>query len=232
MKYAAKRIVWGKLINAGQTCVAPDYLYVHKEVKSQLLELIVKEIKKQYGENIKENLEYPKIVNKNTVDRLANYIKEGKVYFGGEYDKENLFVEPTILTDIKDNSSVMQEEIFGPIFPVIEFEDLNEVIEHINNREKPLAVYYFSENNSDTNKVLNSIPCGGVTINDTIIHVANPNLPFGGVGTSGVGKYHGKASFDLFTHKKSVMRRGTFIEFNIRFAPFNNKIRLLRKIMK
>ena len=232
LEYAAKRIVWGKFINAGQTCVAPDYLYVHKEIKEELLKLIVMEIRKQYGEDLKSSPDYPRIVNKNAVNKLVKYISEGTVYFGGKYDKDNLFIEPTILTDIKENSLVMEEEIFGPILPVKEFDYLDEVTKYVNQKDKPLAIYYFSENKKKVEQILNDITCGGVTINDTIIHVANSNLPFGGVGTSGVGKYHGKASFDTFTHKKAVMNRGTFVEFNIRFAPFKNKINILKKVMK
>ena len=232
LEYAAKRIVWGKFINAGQTCVAPDYLYVHKEIKEELLKLIVMEIRKQYGEDLKSSPDYPRIVNKNAVDKLVKYISEGTVYFGGKYDKDNLFIEPTILTDIKENSLVMEEEIFGPILPVKEFDYLDEVTKYVNQKDKPLAIYYFSENKKKVEQILNDITCGGVTINDTIIHVANPSLPFGGVGSCGMGKYHGKASFDTFSHEKSVMKRGTFIEFEIRFAPFEGKIKLLKKVMK
>ncbi len=232
LKYAAKRIVWGKLINAGQTCVAPDYLYVHKDIKNRLLELIVKEIRNQYGENIKDNRDYPRIVNNITMERLRKYVSEGDIYFGGDIDMDKRYIEPTILINIEEGSSVMEEEIFGPILPVIEFEKLDEVISYVTNKDKPLALYYFSEEKSNIEKVLKCTTAGGVTINDTIIHVANPNLPFGGVGTSGIGKYHGKASFDTFSHEKSVMKRGTFIEFKIRFAPFEGKIKLLKKIMK
>ena len=232
LEYAAKRIVWGKLINAGQTCIAPDYLYVHKSIKNKLLELIVKEIKKQYGENLKENKDYPRIVNRITIERLEKYISEGHIYFGGDIDKDKMYMEPTILTNIKEDSKVMEEEIFGPILPVIEFQKLDEVISYVTKRDKPLALYYFSESKSNIEKVLKSTTAGGVTINDTIIHVANPSLPFGGVGSSGMGKYHGKASFDTFSHEKSVMKRGTFIEFEIRFAPFEGKIKLLKKVMK
>ena len=232
LEYAAKRIVWGKLINAGQTCIAPDYLYVHKSIKNKLLELIVKEIKKQYGENLRENKDYPRIVNRITIERLEKYISEGHIYFGGDIDKDKMYMEPTILTNIKEDSKVMEEEIFGPILPVIEFQKLDEVISYVTKRDKPLALYYFSESKSNIEKVLKSTTAGGVTINDTIIHVANPSLPFGGVGSSGMGKYHGKASFDTFSHEKSVMKRGTFIEFEIRFAPFEGKIKLLKKVMK
>ena len=229
---AAKRIVWGKFLNAGQTCVAPDYLFIHKNIKDKFLKALVKEIKNQFGENIKKSPDYPRIVNTISLERFSNYLKDGEIYFGGEIDKETLYMEPTILTNVKLESLVMTDEIFGPILPVIEFNDLNEIISIINKREKPLALYYFSESNKKIEYVIERTSAGGVTINDTIIHVANGNLPFGGVGPSGLGKYHGKDSFNTFTHTKSVMKRGTFIEFKIRFAPYNDRIKLLRKVMK
>lgn len=232
MNLAAKRIVWGKFLNAGQTCVAPDYLFIHKNIKDEFLKALVKEIKIQFGENIKKSPDYPRVVNAITLDRLYNYLKDGEIYFGGEIDKETLYMQPTILTNVKLESLVMTDEIFGPILPVIEFNDLNEIISIINKREKPLALYYFSESKKKIEYIIERTSAGGVTINDTIIHVANGNLPFGGVGPSGLGKYHGKDSFNTFTHTKSVMKRGTFIEFKIRFAPYNDRIKLLRKVMK
>lgn len=232
LELAAKRIVWGKFLNAGQTCVAPDYLYVHVSIKNRLLELMVKELHKQFGENISTSVDYPRIVNGKAIDRLQYYINEGKVYFGGNVERDNLYIEPTILTEVSPYSKVMTEEIFGPILPVIEYKDIDEVITFVNEREKPLALYYFSESNKKINYILKNTTAGGVTINDTIIHVANSNLPFGGVGNSGVGKYHGKSSFDAFTHEKAVMQRGTFAEFKIRFAPYENRFKILRRIMK
>lgn len=229
---AAKRIVWGKFLNAGQTCVAPDYLFIHKNIKDKFLKALVKEIKIQFGEEIKKSPDYPRVVNTISLDRFSNYLKDGEIYFGGEIDKETLYMEPTILTNVKLESSVMTDEIFGPILPAIEFNDLNEIISIINKREKPLALYYFSESNKKIEYVIERTSAGGVTINDTIIHVANGNLPFGGVGPSGLGKYHGQDSFNTFSHTKSVMKRGTFIEFKIRFAPYNDRIKLLRKVMK
>ena len=232
LELSAKRIVWGKFLNAGQTCVAPDYLYVNKSIKDKLLKLIVNEIHKQFGDNIKESIDYPRIINTQTIDRLKSYIEEGNVYFGGEVDKNDLYFEPTILTDINEDANVMIDEIFGPILPVKEFSDIQEVIEYVNNKEKPLALYYFSESKNKIENILRSTTSGGVTINDTIIHVANSNIPFGGVGSSGMGNYHGKASFDVFTHERAVMVRGTFTEFNVRFAPYNDKFKLLKKVMK
>lgn len=220
LKLAAKRIVWGKFLNAGQTCVAPDYLCVHKSVKDELLKLIINEIRVQFGENVRNSEDYPRIVNKSSLERLSGYLNDGKIYYGGNIDEDNLYMEPTLIIKPDLNSPLMSDEIFGPILPILVYEDLDNVIKFINHREKPLALYYFSESKKKIKYVLTSTTSGGVTINDTIIHVANPNLPFGGVGNSGVGKYHGKESFETFTHNKSVMKRGTFIEFNIRFAPY------------
>ncbi len=232
LEIAAKRIVWGKFLNVGQTCVAPDYLCVHRSIRDKLLKLIIEEIHKQFGKDIKSSPDYPRVVNSASLNRLSEYLNDGKIYYGGKIDKNDLYMEPTILTNVDVDSNVMTEEIFGPILPVIEFEDIKDIINFINAREKPLALYYFSENKVNINNILKCTTSGGVTINDTVIHVANGNLPFGGVGNSGIGSYHGKASFDTFTHKRSVMERGTFIEFNIRFAPYKNKINILKKIMK
>ena len=232
LEIAAKRIVWGKFLNIGQTCVAPDYLCVHRSIRNKLLKLIIEEIHKQFGKDIKSSPDYPRVVNSASLSRLSEYLNDGKIYYGGKIDKNDLYMEPTILTNVDVDSNVMTEEIFGPILPVIEFENIKDIINFINTREKPLALYYFSENKVNINNILKCTTSGGVTINDTVIHVANGNLPFGGVGNSGIGSYHGKASFDTFTHKRSVMERGTFIEFNIRFAPYKNKINILKKIMK
>ncbi|MBS5884947.1 MAG: aldehyde dehydrogenase [Clostridium sp.] len=229
---AAKRIVWGKFLNAGQTCVAPDYILVQKDIKEKLLKELKKELLLQFGSDIKSSSDFPRIVNKNSLLRLKNYLNDGEIYFGGSVDERDLYLEPTILINIKENSLIMEEEIFGPILPILEYSSLDEALTYVINKDKPLALYYFSEDSTSIEKVLNSTTSGGVAINDTIIHVASSYLPFGGVGPSGMGAYHGKASFDVFTHKKSVIKRGTFIEFPIKFAPYNNKINLLKKVMK
>ena len=232
LELAAKRIVWGKFLNVGQTCVAPDYLCVHSSVKDKLLKLIVEEIHKQFGTEVKNSPDYSRVINTASLNRLKEYLNDGEIYYGGNFDITELYMEPTILTNVDVNSNVMTEEIFGPILPVIEFDNIQDIISFINKREKPLALYYFSENKKSIKNVLRCTTSGGVTINDTVIHVANGNLPFGGVGNSGMGSYHGKASFDAFTHKRSVMERGTFVEFNVRFAPYKEKINILKKIMK
>ena len=229
---AAKRIVWGKFLNAGQTCVAPDYILIEKSIKDYFLMSLKSEIISQFGSNIKSSPDFPRLINKTSLDRVKTYLNDGDIYFGGNFDDEDLFMEPTILTNIKNQSNIMEDEIFGPILPIIEYSSIDNAISYIHSKEKPLALYYFSENKDNINKVLSNVSSGGATINDTIIHVASSNLPFGGVGLSGVGEYHGKASFDTFSHKKSVIKRGTFLELPFRFAPYKNKLSLLRKLMK
>lgn len=229
---AARRIVWGKLLNAGQTCVAPDYIYVHLDARDKLLKSMVKEIKEQYGENMKESADYPRIINEKNFERLISYIDYNKLYFGGHTDKEQLYIQPTILQGVNWNDPVMSDEIFGPILPVLEFENLDDVIKKLNYEPKPLALYYFSENKKSIKKVLNETASGGVSINDTIVHVASPHMHFGGVGNSGIGAYHGKASFETFTHKKSIVKRGTWLDVPFRYAPFAKKVELLKKIIR
>lgn len=229
---AAKRIVWGKCMNSGQTCVAPDYIYVHKDIAEKFLESLKKEIKSQFGENALESKDYSAMVNEGEFDRVLSYIDEGKLVFGGKYKRETLQIEATILYDVKWTDKVMEREIFGPILPILIFDELDEVIKVVNSHEKPLALYYFSEDKNKINTVLNSTSSGGVTINDTLVHVSSVYLPFGGVGNSGMGEYHGKYSFDLFSNKKGVMDRKTFLDLNIRYAPFKNKLTIIKKIMK
>ncbi|MBQ6820378.1 MAG: aldehyde dehydrogenase [Clostridium sp.] len=229
---AAKRIVWGKFLNAGQTCVAPDYILVEESVKKTFIESLVKEINNQFGINIEESPDFPRLINKSSFNRLKEYLKDGTIYFGGSLDEDSLYMEPTILIDIKENSKIMEDEIFGPILPILEFSNIENAITFIKSKEKPLALYYFSEDKQSINNVLTTVSYGGGCINDTIIHVASNKLPFGGVGNSGIGSYHGKASFDTFTHKKSIIKRGTFFELPIKFAPYKDKLKLIKIFMK
>lgn len=228
----AKRIVWGKFLNAGQTCVAPDYILVHTKIKDKLLKSLKKEIINQFGNDIKSSPDFPRLVNKNSLNRIKEYLGDGEIYFGGSFDDEDLYIEPTILVNIKENSKVMEDEIFGPILPIIEYSNLNEAINFIRSKDKPLALYYFSEDKSSIEKILSKVSSGGATINDTIIHVASSHIPFGGVGPSGMGQYHGKSSFDTFSHRKSIVKRETFFELPLRFAPYNNKLSKIKKLMK
>ena len=232
VELAAKRIVWGKAMNSGQTCVAPDYLYVHKDIEEEFIKKLEEEIKRQFGEEPLKSEDYSKMVNEREFNRVISYIDKDKLVFGGNYNKETLQIEPTILKDVTWDDSVMEREIFGPILPILNFEDLDDVINIINSKDKPLALYYFSEDKNKIKKILNTTSSGGVTINDTLVHVSSTYLPFGGVGNSGMGEYHGKYSFDLFSNKKGVMDRKTFLDINLRYAPFQNKLTIIKKIMK
>ncbi|MDM0451215.1 aldehyde dehydrogenase [Clostridium perfringens] len=232
LELAARRIVWGKLLNSGQTCVAPDYLYVHKDIEEEFINKLKEEIKIQFGNNPLESEDYSKMVNEREFNRVLSYIDKEKLVFGGNYNRKTFQIEPTILKNVTWNDPVMEREIFGPIFPILPFENLDEVIRLVNRKNKPLALYYFSEDKNKIEKVLNSTSSGGVTINDTLVHVSSSYLPFGGVGNSGMGEYHGKYSFDLFSNKKGVMNRKTFLDLKIRYAPFLNKLTIVKKIMK
>ena len=232
LELAARRIVWGKLLNSGQTCVAPDYLYVHKDIEEEFIKKLEEEIKNQFGNNPLESEDYSKMVNEREFNRVFSYIDKEKLVFGGNYNRKTFQIEPTILKNVTWDDPVMEREIFGPIFPILTFENLDEVLRVVNSKDKPLALYYFSEDKNKVEKVLNSTSSGGVTINDTLVHVSSSYLPFGGVGNSGMGEYHGKYSFDLFSNKKGVMNRKTFLDLKIRYAPFQNKLTIVKKIMK
>ena len=216
---AAKRIIWGKLINAGQTCIAPDYLFAHESIKDKLLTKIATNIQLMYGENIKESRFYPRIVNKRAVDRLAELVHQGTIHTGGEIDAEELFVAPTIIDNVQPDFLVMQEEIFGPILPVMTFKHIDETINYINMNEKPLALYYFGKNKK-AKEVLAKTTSGGACVNDTLMHIGNHNLPFGGVGNSGMGKYHGYESFLAFSNKRAVVTAPTWIDIPFKYVPF------------
>ena len=195
---AARRIAWGKSLNAGQTCIAPDYLLVHADIKDQLISALKKEFTRLHGPNPKESKHFVRIVNERAFDRLVDYIDGADVVMGGEYDRLERYISPTIIDHVDVNSPIMQEEIFGPIFPVVTFQTTDEAIDFVVSREKPLALYYFSESKQDIRRVLKHTSSGGTCINDTIMHIANEKLPFGGVGVSGMSAYHGKESFKVF----------------------------------
>ncbi len=229
---AAKRIVWGKYMNAGQICVAPDYILIHKSVKEEFIMKAKKYIKEFYGENPEESSDYCRIINENHFDRLKNLINDGKIITGGKLNKDTLYIEPTMIDEVTYDDPVMNEEIFGPILPIIEFENVKDVIEKIRNRPKPLALYVFSEDKQLQEMFLKELSFGGGCINDTIIHVSSYYLPFGGVGESGMGVYHGKSSFDTFTHKKSIIKKTTKFDLDLRYPPYKNKLKWLKKFFK
>lgn len=214
---AAKRIAWGKALNAGQTCIAPDYLMIHEDVKEEFLSLLVKEWENLLGKDPQQTQHFVRVVNDKALDRLIAYLNDGKVYHGGKYDKAKHYLSPTILTDVSPESPVMQEEIFGPIFPVITFKQIEEVIAFVTKREKPLALYYFGKKGD---YILQHTISGGTCINDVIMHIVNGNMPFGGVGNSGMGSYHGKESFMTFSHRRSVVSTPTFVDMPFRYMPY------------
>lgn len=219
---AAKRIIWGKSLNCAQTCIAPDYVYVHESVKSQLVSECKKVIKQFHGQNTKESSDYGRIVNKRHTQRLAKLIEEeeGKILCGGEVDVEERFVDLT-LVEADESSPTMKEEIFGPILPILSYSDIDSVIKNINSRAKPLSLYVFTRSSSVSNHFLQRTSSGGVTINDTLMHFANPHLPFGGVGSSGIGSYHGKFGFDTFSHKKAVLHRSFSLDAPQRYPKYS-----------
>lgn len=214
---AAKRVAWGKALNAGQTCIAPDYLMIHEDVKDKFLKLLVKEWKHLLTKDPQKAKHFVRIVSDKALERLIGYLDNGTIYHGGKYDKATRYLSPTILTDIQENAPVMQEEIFGPIFPVLTFKQLDEVIAFVNKREKPLALYYFGKNDK---KVLRHTSSGGACVNDVIMHIVNHKVPFGGVGHSGMGAYHGKESFLAFSHRRAVIKTPTWVDMPFRYMPY------------
>lgn len=232
VKLAAKRIVWGKFLNAGQTCVAPDYLLVHQDIKDELVKEMIDYIKEFYGNSPIDNPDYPKIINKKHFERINRLIENEDIITGGNYNEQTMKIAPTILDKINWQSPVMQEEIFGPVLPIMEFDNLNQVIEMIGAQPKSLALYFFTTSKENEKKILSNISFGGGCINDTIIHLSNSNLPFGGVGNSGMGQYHGKASFDTFSHPKSIIKKSNLIDIYLRYPPFKNHLKLLKKFLK
>lgn len=226
---AARRIVWGKLLNCGQTCVAPDYLMVHSTIKDRLIDAIRQEIARQYGEDPRLSPDYPRIVNRIHIDRLLPLLKDGDIVCGGTADPDERYIAPTLIENVRPGSPLLTDEIFGPILPVIPFDDIDDCVEYINTHEKPLALYYFTRSKKRARYMIQHTSSGGVCINDTISHVVNPDLPFGGIGNSGIGQYHGRYSFETFSHPKSVVKTTTAFNIGLKFAPYAQKLRMLKK---
>lgn len=233
IKISAKRIVWAKFLNAGQTCVAPDYVLVDKSIEQEFLSAVKNEIEEFYQNRgkIKEN--YLQIINVNNFDRLTKLIDDSKVYCGAEIDRNKRFISPTVLQNISFDDKIMEDEIFGPILPIISFTDIDKAIRQVKLRPKPLAFYIYSNNRKKINQLLNEISFGGGAINDSLIHLANSNLPFGGVGFSGIGSYHGKAGFDTFSHYKSVLHKSFWFEPSLKYYPYTQKkLNILKRILE
>ena len=216
---AARRIAWGKTLNAGQTCIAPDYLLIHQSQKEKFVEAFKKALTQLHGNDIKQSQHFVRLVSKRAFERVAAYLNDGKIVAGGQTDADELYIEPTLLDEVSAESPVMQEEIFGPVLPMITFENDDEVVRFVTEREKPLAFYYFG-NKKKALRILNRTSSGGACINDTIMHIANENIPFGGVGNSGMGNYHGKNSFKAFSHERSLVVTPTWIDLPFRYMPY------------
>jgi aldehyde dehydrogenase (NAD+) len=233
LKMTAKRIAWGKFLNAGQTCVAPDYVLVHSDIKDKLLEELKNHVGIIHGGSPKGKETYVRIINQHHFKRLNDLIHRDKIYCGGETDEDNLYIGPTILDNISFEDKVMEDEIFGPILPVIEFTDLDEIIKKVRTRPNPLALYVFTNSSKIKKRLIREISFGGGSVNDTVLHLSNSRLPFGGKGFSGTGNYHGKAGFDTFSHKKSILFKGLWFEPFLKYAPYNKfKLKLLKWIIE
>lgn len=234
IKHAAERILWGKFLNAGQTCVAPDYVVVHKSVKDAFANEMIKVLRKFYGKNPQESNDYGRMIHTKHFDRLATILEKESDHIlrGGQTNRAELYIAPTILENIEWDSPSMEEELFGPILPMIAYEDLSKVMHQICQKPKSLSAYMFTENKEVAQYFTETLPFGGGCINDTVSHVANIHLPFGGVGSSGMNAYHGKASFDLFTHEKSMMERSTKIPMKMVFPPYKNKLKIVKRMLK
>lgn len=234
IKLAAKRVVFGKYLNCGQTCVAPDYILCHKDIKDEFVKEVKIQIEKQYGKNPLENSDYGKIINQKHFERVISLINAEKVVHGGKTNPETLQIEPTVLDNVTCDDAVMQEEIFGPIMPILTYENLDQVIADLQKKQKPLALYFFSQNKKNIKTVTEKVSYGGGCINDTIIHLATSEMGFGGVGESGMGSYHGKTGFDAFSHTKSIVDKKTWMDLPMRYQPYDRKIngKLLKMFLK
>jgi aldehyde dehydrogenase (NAD+) len=220
VKVAAKRVAWGKYMNAGQTCIAPDYVLVHPSVEEEFIQELKLSLESFYGKDPKQSKDYCRIVNENNFKRLSKLLNDGEKVCGGETDVKDLYIAPTVLRNVSPSAPVMQEEIFGPILPVLTIPDLDHAIDFVNSRAKPLALYLFSKSDEVRERVVEETSSGGVCVNDVVMHMPSPYLPFGGIGPSGMGQYHGKNSFEAFTHKKGIMTKATWPDIPIRYAPY------------
>lgn len=230
LEVAAKRITWGKLINAGQTCIAPDYILVHEKLKKELVEKIIHYIEAFYSKEIKESPDYPRIINSKNLKRLAQMLSNEKLLYGGDVSESELYIAPTLIDEPKLESAVMQDEIFGPILPILSYSNFKEVEHIIEKYPSPLSLFIFTENSKRAKQWMQQFKFGGGIINDTIVHFVNDRLPFGGVGNSGMGQYHGKHSFFTFTREKTVLHRKTWIDLPFRYAPYGDKLSLLKRV--
>ncbi|MBV8254959.1 MAG: aldehyde dehydrogenase [Chitinophaga sp.] len=231
IKVAAKRIAWGKFWNAGQTCVAPDYILVHQHVKTELEDALREAIISFFGENPAESPDYARLINDRRFDVVSSYLSQGHIIHGGQTDKATRYIAPTLMTDVEWDDPVMQDEIFGPILPILPYTDLPQAIQAIRKLPYPLALYVFTNSKKTERALIEQVRFGGGCVNNALVHLTNPELPFGGTGYSGMGQYHGKYSFDTFTHPKGMLKTATWLDVPTKYPPFKNKLKLLKKIM-
>ena len=229
---AARKITWGKFLNAGQTCVAPDYLLVHESVKEDLLAEIILAIRKFYGEDPSLSPDYSRMINSNRFEAVARFLNEGRIRTGGQSKVTENYIAPTLIDNVSMEDGVMQEEIFGPVLPVLSFKSIREVPRIIAAHPYPLSLYLFSGSKEHEKFILNNVRFGGGCVNDVLMHLGNPSIPFGGVGTSGFGSYHGKFSFDTFTHAKGILKSSSALELSFRYPPYKNKLKWIKKFIK
>ena len=229
---AAQRICFGKFLNAGQTCIAPDHLFVHEDVKEPLIDALSRCIRRFYGDDPEQSPDFGRIITDEQFRRLEHLMHaSGTIIHGGRVNREARYIEPTLIDGITPDAPIMQEEIFGPLLPILRYTDLEDVISLINQREKPLALYFFSASRGMRERVLSATSSGGGCVNDTIMHFSNPRMPFGGVGNSGMGHYHGKFSFDAFSHHRSILRKTTLFNPTIAYPPYKDKLRYIKRLV-
>ena len=233
LDYAAKRIAWGKFVNAGQACISPDYLLIDKKVKDKFLDLIKKEIKSFYGDYPEKSDDFARVISSGNVSRLAGLIKNGEIVTGGVTDQESRYVAPTIIKDVKPGDPIMQEEIFGPVLPVIDFENFEEVYPIIEQNPKPLSTYIFTTDKKLVREFLRKTRSGNASVNETVMQIASPYLPYGGVGSSGMGRYHGKSSFDTFSNRRSILVKSNLLDIAVRYPPYSKlKAKIISLLMR
>ncbi len=233
LDFAARRIIWAKMMNAGQTCIAPDYLYVQTSCKEKLIEKLILVIKEFYGEQPQNSASFGRIINKHHFDRLSKLLSSGHLLHGGKTDEKTKYIEPTLIEQVTWHDELMQEEIFGPILPILTFDQIESVIDTLKVKEKPLALYLFSQDKKIQDQVMNTLSFGGGCLNDCLVHIANLHLPFGGVGYSGIGSYHGEESFNVFSHLKSIYKKVVAIDLKLEYPPYSStKLDWIKRIFR
>jgi aldehyde dehydrogenase (NAD+) len=232
IKTAAKRVMWGKFTNAGQTCVAPDYLLIHHSVKNKFLDLAKESIEGFYGKDAKQSVDYGRIINAKRFETLNGFLNEGKVTYGGNVDREQLYISPTLLDEVSTDARMMKEEIFGPVLPIFTYDKDEEATSFINQYPNPLSLYIFTSDKKREQHFTERIAFGGGCVNNTLVHLGNPEIPFGGTGNSGMGQYHGQFSFETFTRPKSILKTSTLIDIPVKYPPYKGKMKWLKRFLK